>query len=137
FNKLRHRGASITNNGKSSGAVHFMQGFESTVNLISQGSTRRGSFAAYLDIEHPDVEEFLNIKSEGHLIQDISFAICVSKKWLEDMKSGDVEKRKTWAKVLQVRSESGFPYLFFTDNANNNAADVYKDKNLKINHSNL
>lgn len=137
FSKLRPRGAAITDNGKSSGAVHFMQGFESTVNLISQGSTRRGNFAAYLDIDHDDIEEFLSIKSEGHPIQDISFAVCVSKAWLEDMKKGDADKRKIWAKVLQSRAEIGFPYLFFTDNANDNAADVYRDNNMKINHSNL
>lgn len=137
FGKLRPRGSKIKNNGESSGPVHFMSMFDSLVNVISQGSCRRGNFAAYLDIDHPDINEFLNIRSEGNLIQDISFGVCVDDSWLNSMIDGDEEKRKIWAKVLQKRYEFGYPYIFFTDNVNNNSPEVYKDKGMKIYGSNL
>src|SRR5690606_17644716 len=60
FCDLRHRGAPIKNNGTSSGSVHFMQLFERMVDVVSQGSTRRGQFSPYLPIEHEDIEEFLH-----------------------------------------------------------------------------
>lgn len=135
FGNIRSRGSNITNNGKSSGAVHFMKAFDSLINIINQGSTRRGNFAAYLPIDHNDIEEFLSIKSEGHPIQDLSFGICVEDKWLNEMISGDSQKRRIWAKVIESRTNTGYPYIFFTDNANNNKPECYK--NIKITHSNL
>lgn len=137
FSELRERGAPITNNGESSGAVHFMRLFESVTTTVSQGSSRRGSFAAYLDIEHPDILEFLSIKSEGSPIQHISFGVCVGNDWMRSMVAGDAYKRDIWAKVLQSRSEKGYPYIFFKDTVNNNTVDVYKDKGYRINSSNL
>lgn len=137
FGKLRHRGAPVKNNGKSSGAVHIMQLFEKMVDVVSQGSVRRGRFAPYLPIDHPDVMEFLEIGSEGNPIQELTHGVTVSDKWMEEMRDGDVAKRTIWAKVLQSRSEIGYPYILFRDNVNNNAADVYQDKNLEIYASNL
>ncbi|NQX84945.1 MAG: ribonucleoside-diphosphate reductase subunit alpha [Flavobacteriaceae bacterium] len=137
FGKLRHRGAPVKNNGKSSGSVHIMQLFEKMVDVVSQGSVRRGRFSPYLPIDHPDVKEFLEIGTEGNPIQELTHGVTVSDKWMEQMRDGDVEKRSIWAKVLQSRSEIGYPYILFRDNANNNAADVYKDKNMEIYASNL
>jgi len=137
FGKLRHRGAPVKNNGKSSGAVHIMQLFEKMVDVVSQGSVRRGRFAPYLPIDHPDVMEFLEIGSEGNPIQELTHGVTVSDKWMEEMRDGDVAKRTIWAKVLQSRSEIGYPYILFRDNVNNNAADVYRDKKLEIYASNL
>ena len=137
FGRLRHRGAPITNNGESSGAVHFMKLFESIVDVVSQGSTRRGRFAPYLPIDHPDIEEFLKIGTEGDPIQDLTHGVTVTDEWMEDMIAGDAEKRDLWAKVIQRRVELGYPYIFFVDTVNRETVDVYKDKNLRINHSNL
>lgn len=137
FGKLRSRGSVIKNNGTSSGSVHFMQAFENLIQIVSQGSTRRGNFAAYLPIDHGDIMEFLQIRTEGFPIQDLSFGVCVPDYWMKEMIAGDVEKRKVWAKVLEMRSNFGYPYISFIDNANNNTADCYKDKGLKITHSNL
>lgn len=137
FGALRPRGASITDNGVSSGAVHFMRLFESMVNVVSQGSTRRGHFAPYLPIDHPDCEEFLDIGIEGNPIQELTHAVTVTDEWMKQMISGDEKKRTLWAKVLQRRSQMGYPYIFFTDTVNKNTADVYKDKGLKIYASNL
>lgn len=137
FGNIRGRGENITNNGETSGSVHFMQLFDSLINIISQGRTRRGNFAAYLPIDHKDINEFLNLRSEGNAIQDLSFGVCISDNWMKSMIDGDSEKRKVWAKVLECRANIGFPYIFFTDNANNGAPDCYKDRGLKITHSNL
>ena len=137
FGDIRPRGASITGNGESSGAVHFMQMFDKTTDTISQGGVRRGKFTPYLPIDHGDIHEFLEIGTEGNPIQDMTYAVTVSDKWMEEMISGDKEKREVWAKVLTRRTQLGYPYIFFEDNANNNTVDVYKDKGLRINHSNL
>ena len=61
FGHIRHRGAAVTNNGEASGSVHIMQLFESMVDVVSQGSVRRGRFSPYLPIEHKDISEFLDI----------------------------------------------------------------------------
>src|SRR5690554_756648 len=137
FGKIRHRGAEVKNNGQASGAVHIMQLFESMVDVVSQGSVRRGRFSPYLPVEHPDIMEFLEIGTEGNPIQELTHGVTVTNEWMEEMVAGDEEKRSIWAKVLQRRGEMGYPYIFFKDHANNFAADVYKDKNLPIYASNL
>ena len=137
FGKIRHRGAEIKNNGEASGAVHVMRLFESMVDVVSQGSVRRGRFSPYLPINHPDIMEFLEIGTEGNPIQELTHGVTVTNDWMQEMIDGDVEKRTVWAKVIQSRGEMGYPYIFFTDNANNGAADVYKDKKLPIYASNL
>lgn len=137
FGNIRGRGAPVTDNGLAPGSVHFMNLFESVVDNISQGSTRRGRFSPYLPIEHPDIEEFLEIGTEGFPIQDLTHAVTVTDKFMEEMVAGDTEKRKIWAKVIQRRGEIGYPYIMFHDTMNNNAPEVYRDKDAKIYNSNL
>ena len=137
FGSLRERGAPIKNNGHSSGAVHFMQLFETLIDVVSQGSVRRGHFSPYLPLEHPDAKEFLEIGSEGNPIQKLTHGVTVGDEWMQSMIDGDEEKRALWAKVIQSRNEMGYPYVMFTDNANNNTVDVYKDKGHKIYASNM
>lgn len=137
FGELRERGSAVTDNGKSSGAVSFMKLFDTVMDTISQGGVRRGAFAAYLDIDHPDIREFLDIKNIGNPIQNLFYGVCVPDYWMQDMVEGDMEKRDIWAKVLESRQQKGLPYIFFTDNINRNKPQVYKDKNLKIHSSNL
>lgn len=137
FGALRHRGAPIKDNGQSAGAVHFMQLFDKMVDIVSQGATRRGQFAPYLPIEHPDAEEFLDIGKEGNPIQKLTHGITVGDEWMQKMIDGDEKKRALWAKVIQARGEIGYPYIFFTDNVNRQTVDVYKDKNMTIWASNL
>jgi ribonucleoside-diphosphate reductase alpha chain len=137
FGDLRGRGAPINSGGESSGSVHFMELFDKVTSVVSQGNIRRGSFAAYLPIEHPDVKEFLRIKSEGNAIQEMSFAVTVTDDWMEDMVHGDADKRQIWASVIKKRFETGYPYIFFQDTANKNAPDCYRDKGMKIYASNL
>tara|TARA_B110000881_G_scaffold201065_1_gene199840 strand:- start:779 stop:2437 length:1659 start_codon:yes stop_codon:yes gene_type:complete len=137
FGAMRERGSAVKDNGKSSGAVSFMKLFDTTMDTISQGGVRRGAFAAYLDIDHPDIEEFMSIKSIGSPIQNLFYAVCVPDYWLNEMIEGDMDKRKIWAKVLENRQQKGLPYIFFTDNINRNKPQVYKDKAMMINASNL
>jgi ribonucleoside-diphosphate reductase alpha chain len=137
FGAVRGRGAPISTGGNATGVHHQLTVFDSLIDYVSQGNVRRGSFAAYLPIDHPDIEEFLKIRSEGNAIQNLSIGVCVSDEWMSSMVDGDKDKRKLWGQVIKKRFESGYPYIFFSDTANNNAPQVYKDKGLRINASNL
>lgn len=137
FGDLRGRGTPISSGGTSTGSVHFMELYDKLMNVVSQGNVRRGSFAAYLPIDHPDIEEFLKIRGEGNTIQEMSIGVCVSDEWMKKMIEGDKNARKIWGLVIKKRFESGYPYIFFTDTVNNAAPQVYKDKGLKIHNSNL
>lgn len=135
--KLRERGALIKDNGHSSGPVHFARLYDTVIDVTSQGNVRRGSCAIYLHLEHPDIEEFLDIRAEGHPIQNLSFGVCVSDEFLEKMIAGGKRERKIWAKVIDSRLNKGYPYIFFSGNANKAAPDVYKDLGMEITHTNL
>ena len=137
FGNLRERGSAVTDNGKSSGAVSFMKLFDTAMDTISQGGVRRGAFAAYLDIDHPDCEEFIQIKNIGNPIQNLFYGVSIPDYWMQEMIEGDKEKRQLWAKILESRQQKGMPYLFFSDNVNRNKPQVYKDLNMRVNASNL
>ena len=137
FGNIRHRGAKVKNNGKASGSVHIMQLFETMVDVVSQGSVRRGRFSPYLPVEHPDINEFLDIGTEGNPIQELTHGVTVSDKWMNEMIEGDRSKREVWAKVIQRRGEIGYPYIFFNDKANNGSPEVYRENDHKIYASNL
>lgn len=132
---VRPRGSEITNNGKSNGSFSFLKLFDTTIDVISQGTTRRGQSAVYIDIEHPDIEEWLGIHTEGNPIQLLFWGVSIGKKWFQDMKDGDEAKQEIWTQVLERKSRTGIPYIFFKDNANDNKPEVYKDS--KIYASNL
>lgn len=137
FGDIRPRGSAIKNNGKSDGSFNFSKLFDTVIDVISQGTSRKGQFAGYIDIEHGDIDEWLDIHTEGNPIQLMYYGVCVGHDWLESMKAGDPYKRQLWAKLLQRKTETGIPYLFFKDNANAGRPDVYKDKNMTIHASNL
>ena len=137
FGDIRPRGSAIKNNGKSDGSFNFSKLFDTVIDVISQGTSRKGQFAGYIDIEHGDIDEWLDIHTEGNPIQLMYYGVCVGHDWLESMKSGDPYKRQLWAKLLQRKTETGIPYLFFKDNANAGLPDVYKDKNMTVHASNL
>ncbi|EQA14525.1 ribonucleoside-diphosphate reductase, alpha chain [Glaesserella parasuis 174] len=137
FGDIRPRGSLIKNNGKSDGSFNFSKLFDTVIDVISQGTSRKGQFAGYIDIEHGDIDEWLDIHTEGNPIQLMYYGVCVGHDWLESMKAGDPYKRQLWAKILQRKTETGIPYLFFKDNANAGRPDVYKDKNMTVHASNL
>ena len=134
---LRPRGSPITNNGKSNGSYSFTELFDTAINVISQGETRRGQFAGYIDVEHDDLDEWLNIKTEGDPVQDIYYGVIIGDEWFQEMIDGDEEKRETWAEIVETRINIGVPYIIFRGNMNEGKPQVYKDKNYEINASNL
>ncbi len=137
FGNLRGRGSSISGGGKTNGTIAFMEIFDTLMNIISQGSSRRGSFAAYLPINHKDIEEFLTIRNDESPIQNLSLGVTIPRGWMQEMIDGDKNKRSVWAKILKKRAETGYPYLLFEDNVNDNKPQVYKDKELDIKTSQL
>jgi ribonucleoside-diphosphate reductase alpha chain len=137
FGDIRPRGSKISTGGIAEGAVRCMELFDNVAKIISQGSARRGSFAAYLPIDHGDFDEFMKIRSEGNSIQEMSIAVTIPEGWMQEMIDGDKEKRRRWGAVIKKRSETGYPYVFFADNANNQKPQVYKDKNYQLKSSNL
>ena len=137
FRNLRPRGTSISTGGESNGSISFMEMYDTMMSVISQGNIRRGSLAVFLPIDHGDIKDFLEIKSTGNSIQNLSFGVSVPEGWMQEMIDGDNTKRKLWAKVLESRSEKGYPYIFFEDNVAKGRPQVYKDKDMNILHSNL
>lgn len=137
FGDIRPRGSVISDGHTTHGAVHFMQMFDKTIQVISQSGVRRGAFAAYYPVDGGDIEEFLTIRKDGHPIQDLSFGVTISDDFMQKVVAGDANKLNILKQIAKKRKESGYPYIFFTDTVNNNAADVYKDKKMKIHASNL
>jgi len=137
FGKIRPRGSKISGEFSSNGPVHFMQIYDSISNIVSQSGVRRGSMAAYLPINHPDILEFLKIKSEGNPIQNLSIGVCISDEWMNGLLRKEKDKLEIWGQLLKKRFESGYPYIFFSDTANNKAPKVYEDQGLTIYSSNL
>lgn len=136
---LRPAGAPISGGGTSNGPVHFMRLVQEHTDIISQSNVRRGNCAVYLDVEHPDVDEFLKIRETGNPLQHISFGLCISDQWMKEMlaepKGG--EKRRLMARIVNKRRATGFPYLFFSDAANEDRHERLKELALKIWASNL
>lgn len=132
---IRARGTTISTGGTADGPVHYARMYDTTVDVCKQSEARRGACAAWLPVEHKDILEFLDIGSEGNPIQNLQFGVTVTDEWIEEMKAGDSDKRKIWAKIIQKRNELGFPYIMFKDNTNNNTP--YKDLGLEITASNL
>lgn len=135
--KLRERGAPISDGGKSNGPVNFARLYEVTTDVISQSDVRRGHCAGYLDIEHPDIMEFLDIQEESSEIQKMSIGVCVGDAFMERLIARDKDAMTVWARVIKKRFESGYPYIFFKDTVNRNAPQVYKDLWMTIFASNM
>jgi ribonucleoside-diphosphate reductase alpha chain len=138
---VRGRGASIAGNGKSEGVVPWNRVYDSTVVSISQGSTRRGAAATYLPIIHSDIEEFINMRRPTGDVNrrclNLNHGICITDDWMNSMLEGDQPKRNLWMEILKARVETGEPYLFFTDNVNNQNPECYKKRGLRVSTSNI
>ena len=132
---IRSRGSEISTGGLADGPVHYAKIYDTVVDVCKQSEARRGACAVYLPVEHEDILEFLDIGTEGNPIQNLQYGITVGDQWMQEMKEGDKAKRKIWAKIIQNRSEFGFPYIMFKDNSNNNSP--YKELGMEITASNL
>jgi len=142
---------------KSPGPIPFLKTVDADMAAYKQGSTRKGSYAAYLDISHPDIVEFLNVRvptggDTNRKCFNLNNAINITDAFMEqvfkggtwdlkDPKSGEirdtVDARELWQRILEVRFRTGEPYLNFIDTANRHLPQPLKDKGLKINGSNL
>lgn len=132
---IRPRGSSISTGGFADGPVHYARMYDTVIDVFKQSEARRGACAIWLPFEHSDLDEFLNIGTEGNPIQNLQYGITITDQSIQEIKDGNQSKRKLWAKVLQRRSEFGFPYIMFKDNSNSNTP--YKDLGLEITASNL
>ena len=132
---IRPRGTGISTGGHADGPIHYAKIYDTVVDVCKQSEARRGACAAWLPLEHQDALEFLDIGTEGNPIQNLQYGVTVTDQWIQDMKDGDKDKRKIWAKVIQRRNEFGFPYIMFKDNSNKNSP--YKELGLDITASNL
>jgi ribonucleoside-diphosphate reductase alpha chain len=132
---IRPRGTSISVGGTADGPIHYAKIYDTIIDTCKQSEARRGACAVYLPVEHKDILDFLDIGTEGNPIQNLQYGITVTDNWMNSMKEGDSDKRKIWAKIIQRRSEFGFPYIMFKDNSNNNSP--YKKLGLDIKASNL
>ncbi len=138
---LRGRGAGIAGNGYSEGVVPWCKVFDTTTQVISQGSTRRGATAAYLPIDHTDIDEFMNIRrpvgDTNRRCLNLNNAVCISDNWMNDLLDGKERNRHVWKELLTARVETGQPYMFFTDTVNKMVPDCYRANHLWVSASNL
>lgn len=115
-------------NGQSKGLIHFLDMFETEINIVSQGAVRRGFFSAYIDIDHAELEDFLHIGTEKSDIQIMTTGVCVSDEFLQKVEDGDREAKNKMAKLIQARDETGAPYIIYTGNMNGKTKpECYKD----------
>jgi len=156
WGKVRGIGESVGLNGKTSGIIPFVRVMDSLTLAISQGSLRRGSAACYLDVSHPEIEEFLEIRKtsgdfnrkalnlhHGVLITDefmaavrdgAEFALRSPK---DGSVRGKVDARSLFQKLVEVRLATGEPYLVFSDTVNRMMPKHHRDLGLKVYTSNL
>ncbi len=143
FGHLRPSGSPVRGGGKSGSIVEWMRLYDRTASTVSQGNTRRGSFALYLPIDHPDLMDALRSKdhSQGdpRNFIDSNLAVTVTDEWLTEMIFNDPEgkKQSIFGEVLKCRMISGSPYIIFIDNAENYKPECFKQRNLSILFSNL
>lgn len=138
---VRGRGAPIKGNGKSEGVIPWAKVYDTTCLSVSQGSTRRGAGAVYLDISHPDIEEFINLRRPTGDINrrclNLHHAVCIDDEFMKKVENGDKKARHLWMEIIKARFETGEPYLFFKDNVNNQRPECYIKNNLIIKSSNI
>ena len=164
WNGVRSVGSTTSNGSESTGVIPFLKVVDAEMLAFSQGVTRRGSYAAYLDISHPEIEEFLDVrKPTGGDINrksiNLHHGVVVSDKFMKliekatteegfddswdlvDPHSGKVIKtipaKTLWVKLIQNRVETGEPYIMFGDTVQDALPEYQKAKGLQVHHSNL
>ena len=140
-NQIRPAGSTITNNGTSDGVVPFCKVYDSTILATNQGSVRRGAASVNLNIDHPDWEDWLEIREPKGDVnrQSLNMHQCtvVSDKFMRKLAAGDKVARRKWGKLLQKRKATGEPYVMFKGNVNKQNPSMYKDNALKVFMTNI
>ena len=153
---VRSIGETVKGCGQTSGIIPFVRVMDSLTLAISQGSLRRGSAAVYLDVHHPEIEEFIEIrKPSGDFNRkslNLHHGICITDEFmnavrddlpfaLRSPKDGaqlrTVSARHLWQRILETRLQTGEPYLLFSDTANDQLSAHQRELGLKVRQSNL
>jgi ribonucleoside-diphosphate reductase alpha chain len=139
--EIRGRGEPIKDNGVSEGVVPWLKIYDSTTLATNQGSVRRGATAFYLDIDHKDIDEFLQIRRpKGDVNRQClnsHHAVVITDKFMEAVENKDPKALKTWGEILKTRLETGEPYIMFKDNVNKANPEGYKKLGLEVSSSNI
>ena len=154
---IRSNGISTSNGSRSTGSIPFIHVVDSQMLAFNQGVTRRGSYAAYMDISHPEIEEFINMRKESggdinrkclnlhngiNITNEFLQAVQEDADWrLVDPKTGEavkiVKARDLWWQIIYARAETGEPYMVNIDTCNEALPKEQKDLGLEIKQSNL
>ena len=139
--RIRPRGEDITGNGKSEGVVPWCKIYDSSIIATNQGNVRRGAASVNLDIEHPDIEEFLQIRrpkgDPNRQCLNLHQCVVVGDNFMRKLEARDADAMNTWATVLKSRMETGEPYIMFKDNVNKNNPIAYRVNNLEVSMTNI
>ena len=139
--RIRPRGTQISGNGKSEGVVPWCKIYDSAIIATNQGNVRRGAASVNLDIEHPDIDEFLEIRRpKGDVNRqclNLHQCVVVGDSFMRKLEARDPEAMNRWAKVLKARMETGEPYIMFKDNVNKNNPIAYRMHNLDVSMTNI
>jgi ribonucleoside-diphosphate reductase alpha chain len=141
LSRIRPRGTHITGNGKSEGVVPWAKIYDSTIIATNQGSVRRGAASVNLDINHLDIEEFLQIRrpkgDPNRQCLNLHQAVVVDDKFMNRLQDRDSEAMKLWLEILKSRVETGEPYIMFSDNVNKDNPLGYRMNNLNVSMTNI
>ena len=164
WSDVRSQGTKTSKGSESTGVMPFVKVVDSEMLAFSQGVTRRGSYASYLHISHPEIQEFLDMRKPtggdtNRKCLNLHHGIVIPDKFMEiihratkedgfddsweliDPHSGEVKSvvsaRTLWVKLLQNRMETGEPYLMYEDAVNADLPQFQKDKGMRVHHSNL
>jgi ribonucleoside-diphosphate reductase alpha chain len=141
LSRIRGRGANITGNGKSEGVVPWAKIYDSTIIATNQGSVRRGAASVNLDINHPDIHEFLQIRrpkgDPNRQCLNLHQCVVVDDAFMKRLNDRDSEAMTLWLEILKSRVETGEPYIMFKDNINKDNPLAYRMNNLDVSMTNI
>jgi ribonucleoside-diphosphate reductase alpha chain len=141
LSRIRGRGAHITGNGKSEGVVPWAKIYDSTIIATNQGSVRRGAASVNLDITHPDIKEFLQIRrpkgDPNRQCLNLHQCVVVDDAFMKRLNDRDSEAMSLWLEILKSRVETGEPYVMFKDNINKDNPLAYRMNNLDVSMTNI
>jgi len=141
LSRIRKRGLEIKGNGKSEGIVPWAKIYDSSIIATNQGSVRRGAASVNLDINHGDIDEFLEIRrpkgDPNRQCLNLHQCVVVDDAFMRKLESRDSDSMNRWAKILKARMETGEPYIMFKDNVNKANPIAYMMNNLDVTMTNI
>ena len=141
LSRIRERGAPIKGNGKSEGVVPWAKIYDSTIIATNQGSVRRGAASVNLDINHPDIGEYLQIRrpkgDPNRQCLNLHQCVVVDDAFMRKLNDRDEEAMGLWLEILKARVETGEPYIMFKDNVNKDNPMAYLMNNLNVSMTNI